>query len=153
MLRQIIHIAVLCIVFGGASIPISFNVSNSPVIVWVGNTLGSAISALVVIYIGNKITNRQSEEKLSKKHFTKKIVTVFEEGGDNKKVQKARILIDQHGLRIFSLLCPIFPGVLVSTVAVYAIDRDKTTYKRWMLAGVVFVSGFYVFSYWAAFVR
>jgi hypothetical protein len=153
MLRQIIHIAILCIIFGGASIPLSFTVNSSPVIVWIGNALGSLISALVVIYVGNKMTNKKTEEKLSKKRFTRKIVTVFEEGEDNKKVQKARILIDKHGLRLFSLLCPIFPGVLISTVAVFALDLDLKIYKRWMSAGVVFVSGFYVFSYWLAFVK
>lgn len=153
MPKQVIQIAILCIVFGGASIPISFTVSTSPWVVWMGNALGSLLSALFVIYIGNKITDKKSEEKLSKKRFTRKVVTVFEEGSDNKKVQKARILINKHGLRIFSLLCPIFPGVLISTVAVYVLDLDKKTYKRWMSAGVVFVSGFYVFSYWLAFVR
>ncbi len=153
MFAQIIHIAVLCIIFGGASIPISFTVSTNPAIVWVGNALGSLISALVVFYVGNKMTNKKEEKKLGKKRFTKKIVTVFEEGDDNKKVQKARVIIDKHGLRLFSLVCPIFPGVLISTVAVFALDLDRKTYRRWMSAGVVLVSGFYVFSYWLAFVK
>jgi hypothetical protein len=50
-------------------------------------------------------------------------------------------------------LCPIFPGVLLSTVTVYLLDLDKTTYKRWMFSGVIFVSGAYVMGYWWIFVR
>lgn len=153
MIESVIKIAFLCIVFGGVSIPISFTVSSSPFVVWIGNALGSVLSALFVIYIGDKITDKKEEEKLAKKRFTKKIVTVFEEGDDNKKVQKVRIIINKHGLRIFSLLCPIFPGVLISTVAIYVLNLDKKLYKRWMFTGVVLVSGFYVFSYWFAFVR
>jgi len=153
VLIDIIQITLLCIFLGGASIPISFTVSSSPVIVWLGNALGSLISAAVVIYVGNRMTDKKSEEKLNKKRFTKKIVTVFEEGGDSKKVQKVRIIIDKHGLRLFSLLCPIFPGVLISTVAVYMLDLDRKIYKHWMAAGVIFVSGFYVFGYWWAFVK
>ena len=37
----IIKIAVLCILIGAASIPVSFTVNSSPVIVWLGNALGS----------------------------------------------------------------------------------------------------------------
>ncbi len=153
MFEEIIKIAILCIVIGGASIPIAFTISTNPAVVWVGNALGSVLSALFVIYVANKITDKKQEEKMQKKRFTKKIVMVFEEGDDNKKVQKASVLINKHGLRIFSLLCPIFPGVLISTVAVYALDLDKKTYLRWMPVGVVLVSGFYVFSYWLAFVK
>lgn len=152
-LVPIIQIAILCIVLGGASIPISFTVSSSPFVVWIGNALGSLISAMVVIYIGNHLTDKKTEEKLSKKRFTRKIVTVFEEGDENKKVQKARLVINKHGLRLFSLFCPIFPGVLVSTVAIYALDLDKKLYKKWMFLGVIFVSGMYVFGYWFAFVK
>jgi hypothetical protein len=153
MLANIVEIAIWCIVLGGASIPVSFTVTSSPIIVWVGNALGSLLSALFVIYIGDRITNKQEEERLAKKRFTKKIVTVFEEGDNNKKVQKVRILINKHGLKLFSLVCPIFPGVLVSTVAVYVLNLDKKIYKKWMSVGVVLVSGFYVFSYWFVFVR
>lgn len=153
MFEEIIKIAILCIVIGGASIPIAFTISTNPAVVWVGNALGSVLSALFVIYVANKITDKKQEEKMQKKRITKKIVMVFEEGDDNKKVQKASVLINKHGLRIFSLLCPIFPGVLISTVAVYALDLDKKTYLRWMPVGVVLVSGFYVFSYWLAFVK
>lgn len=147
------RIAVQCIVLGGASIPLSFNVTSNPWIVWAGNALGSLISAVVVIFIGNRITDKKFEKKMGKRRFTRKIITVFEQGDDNKKVQKARIIINKHGLRIFALLCPIFPGVLVSTVAIYALDLDKELYKRWMFVGVTLVSGFYVFGYWLAFVR
>lgn len=150
---DIIAIALLCIVLGGASIPIAFNITDDPVTVWAGNALGSVISAVAVIIIMNKLTNKNNEEKLKKKKFTRKIVTVFEEGDDNKKVKKATIMINKHGLRIFSLFCPVFPGVLFSTIAVYILELDKKLYLRWMPIGVVLVSGFYVFSYWLAFVR
>ncbi len=150
---DIIAIALLCIFVGGASIPIDFTITDDPVVVWVGNALGSVISAFIAIYIANKLTSKKSTEKLKQKKYTKKIVTVFEEGDDNKKVQKASIMINKHGLRIFSLICPIFPGVLFSTAAVYMLDLDKKIYLRWMPVGVVLVSGFYVFSYWLAFVK
>lgn len=153
VIGEIIVIALLCIFIGGASIPIAFTLTDNPVIVWTGNALGSALSALVVVIVANKITDRREEKKLEKKPFTKKIVTVFEEGDVNKKVKKARILINKHGLRLFSLICPIFPGVLISTVAVYALNLERRMYFKWMMAGVVLVSGFYVFSYWFAFVK
>ena len=153
MFANIIQIAFLCIVIGGASIPVSFTINSSPWVVWIGNALGSFLSALVVIYIGNRITSVKSREKFEKHRLSKKVVKTFDEGANNKKVAKARILIDKRGLRVFSLLCPIFPGVLLSTVAVYALNLDKVIYKRWMLAGVVFVSWAYVFGYWWIFVK
>lgn len=149
----IIKIAILCIVFGAASIPLSFQVSSSPIIVWFGNALGSFISALIVIYIANRITSSKFRSHVSKRRMGKRIVTVFEEGDDNKKVLKARIFIDKHGLRIFSFFCPVFPGVLISTTVVYLLDLDKKLYKRWMSAGIFFASGAYVFVYWFTFVK
>lgn len=153
MFVDVVIIAALCIALGGASIPIAFTVNNNPLIVWIGNALGSLISALVVIYIANRITSKKSKDRLSESRFTKRIVTVFEEGDGNPKVQKARVVIDRHGLRVFSLLCPLFPGVLVSTVAVYVLGLDRHLYKKWMSAGVVLVSGGYVFGYWFLFIR
>lgn len=153
MIVDILVIAVYCIVMGGASIPICFEINSNPLIVWTGNALGSLLSAMVVIYIGNRITNKRFEKKMSEKPMGKKIVTVFEEGDDNTKVKKATLFINKHGLRVFSFITPIFPGVLVSTVAVYILDLDKHIYKRWMFAGIFFASGLYVLGYWFAFVR
>ena len=153
MIKDILIIAGYCIVLGGASIPICFEINNSPIIVWVGNGLGSLISALFVIYVGNRITNKKFEKKISKHYMGKKVVTVFEEGGDNKKVKKATIFVNKHGLRIFSFITPIFPGVLISTVAVFILDLDMKIYKRWMFTGIFFASGLYVFGYWLAFVK
>lgn len=150
---DIIVIALLCIVLGGASIPIDFTINTNPVIVWIGNALGSVLSALFVIYIANKITDRTKTAKLKKKFLTRKIVTVMEEGDDNKKIAEASVMINKHGLRVFSLFCPIFPGVLIATAAVYMLRLDTKIYLRWMPVGVILVSGFYVFSYWLAFVR
>lgn len=133
---------------GSASIPISFQVNSNPFIVWFGNALGSVISAVVVIYIGNRLTSKPFKDKVSKHKVGKKVTKVFDEGDDNKKVQKAGSFIDKHGLRFFSLLCPIFPGVTVSTAAVFMLNLDRKLYKRWMFTGVVFVSGAYVFGYW-----
>ena len=153
MIFDIIHIAILCIVIGVASIPVSFTVNSSPLVVWVGNALGSLVSAAVVIYIGNRITDEKFKKKVSKHRPGRKVVNAFDQGQSNKSVVKARGFIDKHGLKIFSLLCPIFPGVLLSTVAVYILDLDKHIYKRWMFAGVFFVSGAYVLGYWWAFVK
>jgi formate/nitrite transporter FocA (FNT family) len=153
MLLDILIIAGYCIVLGGASIPLCFGVNSSPIVVWIGNALGSLISAMVVIYIGNRITNKKFENKISKHYMGKKVVTVFEEGDDNKKVKKATIFINKHGLRIFSFITPIFPGVLISTVAVFILDLDMKIYKRWMFTGIFFASGIYVFGYWLVFVK
>jgi hypothetical protein len=153
MIIEIVKIALLCIFIGSASIPISFTINASPWIVWIGNAAGSLLSALVVIFIGDRILSDKFRLRISKSRFGKKIVLSFDEGNDNKNVIKARGFINKHGLRIFSLLCPIFPGVLLSTVTVYLLDLDKTTYKRWMFSGVIFVSGAYVMGYWWIFVR
>lgn len=153
MFLNIIAIALLCIAIGGASIPISFTINSNPLVVWLGNALGSIISAIVVIYIANRITNDKFKKKVSKHHVGKKVVEAFDESEDSKKVKKTRGFINRHGLKVFSLLCPIFPGVLVSTAIVYGLNLDKTTYKRWLMAGVFFVSGGYVLSYWWVFVR
>lgn len=153
IIANIIQIAFLCIVIGGASIPISFTITRNPWIVWLGNSLGSLLSAAVVIFIAERITNKKFKAKMSKHRYGRKVVTVFDEGHNNKKVAKASIMIDKHGLRIFGLLCPFFPGVLVSTVAVYLLQLDTKTYRRWMFIGVFFVGGVYVFGYWWAFIR
>lgn len=153
MFLNIIQIALLCIFIGGASIPVSFTINSNPFVVWAGNALGSIISAVVVIYIANRIDNDKFKKKVSKYRVGKKIVKAFDSGNKNKKTEEATGFIQKHGLRLFSLLCPIFPGVLVSTVAVYALNLDKKTYIHWMLAGVFFVSGGYVFSYWWVFVK
>ncbi len=149
----ILRIALLCIIIGGASIPVSFNINPNPVIVWIGNALGSLISAVVVIYIANRITSDRFKKKITRWRIGHKVVTLYDQGQDNKKVGKAGSFIDKHGLRLFSLFCPIFPGVTISTIAVYILDLDKKIYKRWMFCGVVFVSGAYVFGYWWLFVK
>jgi formate/nitrite transporter FocA (FNT family) len=153
MFGNIIKIAILCIVMGGASIPVAFTIDSNPFVVWFGNALGSLISAFVVIYVSNRITDDKFKKKVSKWRIGKKIVITYEDSSENKHVDKARIFVNKHGLRLFSLLCPIFPGVLVSTIAVYALDLNKKLYVRWMLVGVFFVSGAYVFAYWFAFQR
>lgn len=149
---QILQIALLCITIGSASIPISFQVSSSPWIVWVGNALGSLLSAFVVIYIGDRLVSDKFRVRVQKTRVGRKIIVTFDQGAENKKTEKARNFINNHGLRLFSLICPLFPGVLLSTVTVYLLDLNKKMYKRWMFAGVVFVSGAYVFGYWWIFV-
>lgn len=153
MFLDIIEIAILCIFIGGASIPVSFTINENPFVVWTGNALGSIISAIVVIYIGNRITDKQFMKKVSKYRIGKKVTIVFNQEGSDPKAKKAESFINKHGLKLFALVCPIFPGVLVSTAIVYALRLNKREYIHWMLAGVFFVSGFYVFSYWAAFVK
>lgn len=153
MITAILKIALLCIVIGSASIPLSFRVSDSVFVVWLGNAIGSLASAVAVIFIGDRITSEKFRKRVSKRRLGKKVVGTFEEGEKNTKVAEARGFINKHGLRIFSFLCPIFPGVLLSAVAVYALDLDKKIFKRWMLAGVIFASGLYVYAYWRIFVR
>ncbi len=153
MFAQILKIAFLCITIGSASIPVSFTINTNPFVVWSGNALGSLISAIVVIVIGERITNQRFKDRVSKRRVGKKIVTTFDQGQDNKNVAKASGFINKHGIRVFGLFCPIFPGVLVSTAAVYVLGLDKHIYKRWMLTGVFFVSGAYVFGYWWIFVK
>jgi membrane protein DedA with SNARE-associated domain len=153
MLFNIVKIAALCVVVGCASIPLGFSIDNSPWVVWIGNALGSLFSAAAVIYIGDRITDTKFKKKISKRRIGKKVVYTFDEGQDNKHVVKAGGFINKHGLKFFALLCPIFPGVLISTAAVYILGLDKATYKRWMFSGVIFVSGGYVFVYWYTFVK
>ncbi len=149
----ILRIAALCILIGAASIPVSFTVNSSPVIVWLGNALGSLVSAFVVIYIGNRITNERFKAKVSKRRIGNKVVKAFNEGEDNKKVIGAGGFINKHGLRVFAFLCPIFPGVLIATIAVFLLHLDLRIYKRWMFAGIFFASGIYVFGYWLIFIK
>jgi membrane protein DedA with SNARE-associated domain len=146
MLGQIIKIALLCIVIGSASIPVSFTINNSPWVVWLGNALGSLLSALVVVYIGDRITDEKFKARMSKRRIGRKIVKVFDEGNRNKHIIKATKSINKHGLRLFALICPIFPGVTISTAAVYILNLDRRTFKKWMFIGVVLVSGAYVFG-------
>jgi len=149
----ILKIAILCVFIGAASIPVSFTINSSPAIVWIGNALGSLFSALVVLYIGERLTSQKFKDRVSHRRVGKKVVKAFDEGGSNKEVQKASSFINKHGLKIFSFFCPIFPGTLISTVTVFLLDLDKHAYKRWMAAGVFFVSGAYVFGYWWIFVK
>lgn len=153
MFASIVKIAVLCIVIGGASIPVSFTISSSPTVVWAGNSLGSALSAIFVIVVAERITHDKFRAKVQKFRIGNKVVKVMDGGSENKQTAKARGFINKHGLRLFALVCPIFPGVLVSTATVYALGLDKRTFKIWLIPGVVLVSGFYVFSYWLAFVK
>ena len=73
---------------------------------------GQLFSALIVIYIGDRLTNQKFKDNVDNRRFgkKKKIITVFEEGDDNKKVLKVRIFINKHGLRIFFVPVPDFPG-------------------------------------------
>jgi len=153
MLGQIAKIAALCIVIGGASIPISFTINSSPVIVWLGNALGSLLSAIFVIYVGERVTDKKFMKKISRWRLGRKVSATFNEGQSNKRIINVRKSINKHGLKLFALFCPIFPGVLISTSAVYLLGLDKKIYKRWMFVGVVFVSGIYVFGYWVLFVK
>jgi membrane protein DedA with SNARE-associated domain len=153
VIGDIIKIGLLCIVIGGASIPVSFGINSSPWIVWLGNALGSLLSAIVVVYIGDRITSEKFKNKANRWRIGRKIVAVYDAGEDGRKVRKVSSFIDKYGIKIFALFCPIFPGVAISTAGVYILDLDKATFKRWMFGGVVFVSGIYVFGYWWLFVK
>lgn len=145
---SIIKIAILCIIVGGASIPFAFGISNSPTVVWLGNALGSLISAFVVIYVAERISDTKFRKRVQRYHIGNKVITVMDSGDKNKKVVKARSFINKHGLKFFALVCPIFPGALVSTITVYTLGLDKRTYKLWLIPGIFLVSGLYVFGYW-----
>jgi len=153
MFGGVIRIAVLCVAVGAASIPLSFIINSNPFIVWLGNSLGSLFSAWIVLYIADHLTSDKTQSRISRFRVGKKVVTIFEDGNENEKVLKVRLFINNHGLRIFSFLCPIFPGVLLSTAAVYIFDLDQHIFKKWMVAGVIFASGAYVFGYWYVFVK
>lgn len=153
IIGQVIKIAFLCVVVGSLSIPLGFQINSSPWVVYLGNVLGSLISAWILIFIGDRITSKKFRKKLSKRIMGRKIVTVYEAGEDNKKVKSARVFIDKHGLKFFAFLSPLFPGTTIATVAVYALNLDTKTFKRWMYTGVFFVCFAYVFGYWFFFVR
>ncbi len=153
MLIDIVSIAFLCILMGIASIPLSFNINSSPVVVWFGNALGSLISALVVIYLINNLKNKKSHKRIYKSRIGKKIVNVIENNQGSDNVKDVNKFINKFGLRLFALFCPLFPGVLISTIVVYLLNLDKKTYLHWMSAGVIFISGIYVFGYWWIFIK
>lgn len=144
----IFKIAVLCIVLGGASIPIAFTVSPNPFVVWIGNSIGSLISAFVVIIVADHLADDKFKNRVRRFRIGNKVVTIMDDGDNNSKVKKARGLINKHGLKLFALICPIFPGALISTATVYALNLDKRTYKIWLIPGIFLVSGLYVFGYW-----
>jgi hypothetical protein len=152
-MQGILQIAVLCVLIGAASIPVSFTVNSSPIVVWLGNALGSLFSAFFVIFISERITRKSFRTKMRRHRYSKKVVTLYDEGEDNKKIKKAGGYINKHGLKVFSFLCPIFPGTLIATITVYLLHLDTRIYKRWMFAGVFFASGAYVFGYWLVFVK
>ena len=153
MVLDIIKIAGLCVIVGSASIPLSFGVNSSPVIVWLGNVLGCLFSATIIIYIGQNITSQKFKQRASRNRIGKKVVGIFDQGDSNKSVAKAGHFINDHGLRFFSFISPLFPGVLIGTAAVYLLNLSKRTYISWMIGGTFFVSGAYVFSYWWFFIR
>ena len=68
----ILKIAVLCVVIGAASIPVSFGVNSNPFIVWLGNALGSLFSAVVVIYVGDHLTSERFKARISKRRCGEK---------------------------------------------------------------------------------
>lgn len=153
MLGQIIKIAFLCVAVGSVSIPLGFQINSSPWVVYAGNVLGSLISAFVLIYIGDRITSPKFRKRLSKRILGRKIVTVYEAGENNRKVLRARLFIDKHGLKVFAFLCPLFPGTTIATVAVYALNLDSRIYRKWMYTGTFFVCFVYVFGFWWLFVK
>lgn len=148
MSGNIIKIAALCILLGGASIPFAFGISSSPYIVWLGNSLGSLISAFVVIYIAERISDDRFKKRVQRYRIGNKVITVMDSGESNTKVAKARGFINKHGLKFFALICPIFPGALIATITVYTLGLDRRTYKIWLVPGIFLVSGLYVFGYW-----
>ncbi len=148
MTGNIVKIAVLCIILGGASIPFAFGIDNNPYVVWIGNSLGSLVSAFVVIYIAERISDDRFKRRVQRYRIGNKVVTVMDTGESNTKVVKARSFINKHGLKFFALVCPIFPGALLSTITVYTLGLDKRTYKIWLVPGIFLVSGLYVFGYW-----
>jgi hypothetical protein len=153
MFGNIIKIAFLCIVIGAASIPVSFTIDSSPFIVWLGNALGSLISALVVIYIADRLTSDRFKDRVRKFRIGNKIVKIFDQGDDNEHIKKASGFINKHGLRLFALFCPIFPGALIATAAVYLLGLNTKIYRFWLTIGIFLVSGAYVFGYWFVFVK
>lgn len=153
LIANVTVIAILCILLGGASIPVAFIVTRNPFVVWFGNALGSVLSVLLIIYVANAITGGGKQDPKKRNFITKKIVNFIEDGHKNKTVVKSRNMINKYGMRIFSLVCPIFPGVLVATVAVYLFDLDKKQYLRWMPVGLVLLSGIYVFAFWLTFLK
>jgi hypothetical protein len=108
---------------------------------------------MFVIYIGHRMVSDSTKSTLDKSRLGRKISAVFEEGDSNISVGKARNFINKHGIRLFGIVSPLFPGVLLATMTVYLFGLDRQMFARWMFAGVVFVSGGYVFGYWYLFVR
>lgn len=152
MLKNILIVAILSVIIGGAAIPIGFMMTDKISVVYIGNVLGSIFSALIIIFIGDRIKDREFRNKINKNRAGQKIIYIFEQGESNRKVLKVKLRVDKHGLRFFSFLCPIFPGVFISSLAVYILDLDRTIYKKWMFSGILLSSGLYVLGYWFVFI-
>ncbi len=153
MIKNIIIIAILSTAIGGASIPLGFAITDKVSIVYLGNLIGSVVSAMFVVFIGDKIKDQEFRKKINKRRAGRKVIYIFEQGENSKKVLKVKLRVDKHGLRLFSFFCSMFPGTLASSIAVYVLDLDRTIFKKWMFLGILFNSALYVFGYWFIFVR
>lgn len=135
-LVDILLIAAVGAVLGLASIPFGFGLTDSPMVVYLGNAFGSLFAALVLLYLSDKFIAR---------YFQKKIKP--------EKIERASGFINKYGVHAYGLLCPLFPGVTVSVPAAIALKLDMKTFKIWLYIGLFLVSAGYVFGYWWTIVR
>jgi formate/nitrite transporter FocA (FNT family) len=136
VLVDIILIALVGMIAGLVSIPFGFTLTSSPTVVYLGNALGSLFAVLILIYLSKSVISRYLEKKL-----------------DKEKIEGVTRFVNKHGVRLFGIVCPFFPGVTISVPAAIALKLDLKKFERWMYVGIFVVSAGYVFSYWAAFVR
>ena len=136
MIVNIFLIAVVGFVAGLISIPFGFTLTSSPIVVYVGNALGSLTGAIVFLYFSDRIISRFIKPK-----------------PNAKKTAQVSKFINKHGVRLFGLICPLFPGVTFGVPAAIALDLNMRVFKRWLFAGIFLVSAGYVFAYWWTIVR
>lgn len=139
MILDIFLIAVASLTLGLASIPFGFTLTNDPFVVYFGNALGSLVAAIVFLYFSSKIISRFMKRR--------------KKTNDAKKTAQVGSFIDKHGVRLFGLVCPLFPGVTFGVPAAIALELDMKKFKRWLFVGIFVVSAGYVFLYYWTIVR
>lgn len=133
---DIFLIAVVGMIAGLVSIPFGFTLNNNPFIVYLGNALGSLFALLFLLYFSSKFIDR----------FLKKKV-------DKKDVEKVGNFINKHGVRVFGLFAPLFPGVTIAVPSALILKLEMKSFKRWLFVGIFLISAVYVFGYWITVVK
>lgn len=133
---DILLIALVGMIAGLVSIPFGFGINSNPFVVYIGNALGSLFALFCLLFLSGKFIDRYLKKKV-----------------DKKEVEKVGSFINKHGVRVFGLVSPLFPGVTIAVPSALILKLDMRSYKRWLYVGIFLVSAGYVFVYWHTVVK